>query len=1273
MKKCTSFIIIVCALLNFNQVVFSQSSIIGQWAAPIVLPVEGVHSGALHTGDIILYSYRHISSDAPYYVFDPASPLAGVSGITSNVNYFCGGMTVTADGRYLMHGGLASQVGHEKTGSFNPVTGTWDVLTDSNRQRWYPSTIMLGDGSILTMGGTNLNSGPELCEFTAEVYNPTTNTWTMLNGGAVIPDFKMDSETLYPRIHLLPDQPGPGIYRVFQTGTYPDTRIWEVNLNTYMITTHQVIGPWANIPPVSSQANINCSPDDTVRFYMESVRLHDGRFMAIDGQQIVETDYKGSDIIDLSAPIPTWQALPNKPGPDTNYQDVALLPNGHVFVIGGGGSEAFYDPVSNAWTASAPMVVNRIYHSTCVLMPDGRVTTSGGTNSAPYSGPGAFGESAHMEMYSPPYLFNGARPVITSAPTTAVYGDNINVPYTSTGGSISKVALHRPGTQTHHFSYNMIGVPLSYTDSGSALTVSIPSNPNLIPPGYYLLFILSNNSGVEVPSVAKWIKISGTAPGPDSNAPSQPSIDTFTNVTENSLTVQSTVSIDAEGSLPVQYQFDETSGNTGGTDSAWQNGIIYTDTDLVELTQYCYRVRSRDSAGTPNETSYSNSVCQSTIAGPDTTPPSPNPATFISSPVAIGDAVISMTATTASDDSLPIEYNFDETSGNSGGTDSGWQQSSVYYDHELMGGTQYCYMVQSRDGQGNTTAASANSCATTAVEDGFTDVSVGPGQIFTPANITINVGDTVQWTFLEDGHNVWAGLSGGHNFYLNNPSQILFASSAVPVVTNPNGFVYSMTFDQTFLDNSTGDAGSANAYNYHCHIHGSGPPSFMQGTITINGGVDTAAPHPNPMTFDSLPFSISSSRAAMTASQAFDGQNSPTEYFFDETSGNSGGTDSGWQSSRVYEDSGLQPCSNYSYSVKARDALGFETTPSVIAAVQTEGPNPDINNDNVVNLLDLQLMINPWLMSGCHASNNYCSGADFTCDGQVTLDDVAILHSLWLLSIDSEGPQPNPATFDSLPAATSPSDISMAATVAIDASSPVDYFFDETSGNAGGTDSAWQASPLYSDTGLSASTQYCYTVQSRDSLGFTNTASVSACTTTDAPLCGSGQPFTDFLGAGQSTGINVTYSSDDEGESAGIQTVNGSGLTGNQHDTSNLTAWQSSAPSTDPVAGDTGHWIQYDFGHLYTLGLMHVWNHNESCCTGRGINSVTIYHSQDGLNWTTLGTYTFQQASGLATYTGFVGPDFGGICARYVHLKVNSNFSGDSFTSLSEVKFNLVP
>ena len=81
------------------------------------------------------------------------------------------------------------------------------------------------------------------------------------------------------------------------------------------------------------------------------------------------------------------------------------------------------------------------------------------------------------------------------------------------------------------------------------------------------------------------------------------------------------------------------------------------------------------------------------------------------------------------------------------------------------------------------------------------------------------------------------------------------------------------------------------------------------------------------------------------------------------------------------------------------------------------------------------------------------------------------------LQPDTTAPTPDPMTFATPPAALGQTSITMTATTATDPSG-VEYFFECTAG--GGHSSAWQDSPTYTDTGLTAATQYSYRVRARD-------------------------------------------------------------------------------------------------------------------------------------------------------------------------------------------------
>jgi hypothetical protein len=91
-----------------------------------------------------------------------------------------------------------------------------------------------------------------------------------------------------------------------------------------------------------------------------------------------------------------------------------------------------------------------------------------------------------------------------------------------------------------------------------------------------------------------------------------------------------------------------------------------------------------------------------------------------------------------------------------------------------------------------------------------------------------------------------------------------------------------------------------------------------------NGPGDVTAPTPDPMTWSSVPAAVDSVSITMVASTATD-ETSTVSYYFDETSGNPGGSDSGWQASATYVDTGLNPSTTYTYWVKARDDALNET------------------------------------------------------------------------------------------------------------------------------------------------------------------------------------------------------------------------------------------------------------------------------------------------------------------------------------------------------------
>ncbi|MES1172155.1 MAG: galactose oxidase-like domain-containing protein, partial [Bacteroidota bacterium] len=193
-----------------------------------------------------------------------------------------------------------------------------------------------------------------------------------------------------------------------------------------------------------------------------------------------------------------------------------VLPNGHVVIVGGQTLPVPFSDnttilVPEIWDADtrvfrqlAPMVTPRNYHSTAILLPDGRVFSGGGGQ----CGQGCAANHFNTEILSPPYLFNpdgspATRPSITSAPATAALGGTIAV---TTNSPVANFALIRLSSTTHTVNNDQRRVPLviQSTSSATSYTLAVPSDAGVVLPGYYMLFALN---GRGVPSVAATLRI----------------------------------------------------------------------------------------------------------------------------------------------------------------------------------------------------------------------------------------------------------------------------------------------------------------------------------------------------------------------------------------------------------------------------------------------------------------------------------------------------------------------------------------------------------------------------------------------------------------------------------------------------------------------------------------------------------------------------------------------------------------------------------------------
>ena len=163
-----------------------------------------------------------------------------------------------------------------------------------------------------------------------------------------------------------------------------------------------------------------------------------------------------------------------------------LLPDDQVLVTGGSryyrgehGSDnrdtRVYDVATNTFSWAANSITGRDYHSGGILLPNGSVLTLGGNpvfGNAQDTEPQTFNQE--IDVYSPPYLFQGRRPSIKTAPKVMRLGHSYLIKVTQTS-DVSYLRLMRPDNPTHVTDVNERSIGLSFTQAGHGyLKITIP-------------------------------------------------------------------------------------------------------------------------------------------------------------------------------------------------------------------------------------------------------------------------------------------------------------------------------------------------------------------------------------------------------------------------------------------------------------------------------------------------------------------------------------------------------------------------------------------------------------------------------------------------------------------------------------------------------------------------------------------------------------------------------------------------------------------------------
>ena len=640
-------------------------AVVGEWSSVMNWPLVAVHATMLHTGEVLMWDgWESPVSNAK--LWNPTTNTFIDVPVTSGL--FCSGHATLSNGELLVMGGhTPTGAGIKDVNIFNPITRSWTKKPDMQVARWYPSVTQMPDNRMLTLSGQIVQG---TFTNTPEIYSPATGTTsTVPISTTQLREIQYPQTAVLPSGKVLAISAEHGAIMTFD----PATNAW-----TQIGTTQVPYGAWTSFAPGKF---LITGGGNTFNDY------HD---MADDPNAVASN--RTAKILDMTSGTPVWSNAPDMSF-GRSFHNVTMMPDGKAFAVGGATiisdfaraqqstiTAESYDSATNSWTRLADPAKPRMYHSISLLLPDGRILSAGGGRLAPAT------DQLNAQYYSPPYLFKGPRPTISSAPSTIGYNATLDL-VSPEAASISKVSLVNLGSVTHTADWNQHFTELSFTRNGNTLTINTPASANIAPENYYMLFIVNSDG---VPSVAKIVKLGL----PDTTAPTISGV-TSTNISSNAATITWTTNEAADSQI--MFGTNPSYGQQTTLDTTLSLNHSQVLSGLSPNTTYYYQVISRDGSGN----SAISSGGQFTTAALDATPPSVS----ITAPVANStvSGVITINATASDNVSVAgVQFKIDGVNSGAEVTSSPY---SMQWSSTLVANGTHTITAVARDGSGNSTTS----------------------------------------------------------------------------------------------------------------------------------------------------------------------------------------------------------------------------------------------------------------------------------------------------------------------------------------------------------------------------------------------------------------------------------------------------------------------------------------------------------------------------------------------------------------------------------------
>lgn len=679
---------------------------------------------------------------------------------------------------------------------------------------------------------------------------------------------------------------------------------------------------------------------------------------------------------------------------------------------------------------------------------------------AAYDNAGNTSDESGSECATTASVIDETAPSTPTLTATAFSSTQINLSWsaaTDTGGSgLAGYKLYRTGVQIATTSST------SYSDT--------PLTPETL--YCYTISAYDNSGNTSAQSAST---CSTTMSPPDTHAPTVPTL-TANGVSSSQINLSWTVSTDTGGSGLAGYKLYR-----AGVQILTTTNTSYSDTGLNASTSYCYTVASYDNAG--NTSPFSASKCATTVTPVDVIAPS----------------VPTLTATANSSNKIDLSWTVSTDTGGSGlagykvyrtGVQIATTTATSYQNTGLLAGTQYCYTVLAYDNAGNASAQSSSQCATTT---GAAPDTTAPTVPTLTATAVSSSQINLSWTTSTDSGG--SGLAGYR----------LYRGGTLIAITT------GTSYSNTGLAPNTQYCYAVAAYDRSANASANSATQCA----TTTGVPDTTAP--TVPTLTATAFSSNQVNLSWTTSTDSGGSGLAGYKLF------RGGVQIATTSGTTYVNTGLTPNTSYCYTVLAYDNAGNNSAQSssqcATTPTATDTIAPSVPTLTATAFSSSQNNLS-WTVasdsggSGLAGYKVYRAGVQIATTTSNSYSDTGrspgTQYCYTVASYDNAGnnsAQSSSQCATTLADTVAPSVPVLTATAVSFSQINLSWTAATDTGGAGlagykvyraGVQIATTTATSYSNTGLSASTQYCYTVASYDNSGNTSAQSSSRCATTAA-------------------------------------------------------------------------------------------------------------------------------------------------------------------------------